>query len=64
MKMFKVCYGANIADKFYSLTDNLSTSLQSKKMSAISGQHLARLVISAIESTRNDRDADILFLSI
>ena len=61
MKKFNFCYGVNIAYKFYSLTDNLSKSLQSKKMSAISGQNLARLTIAAIESMRNDRDADNFF---
>ena len=61
MCKFRFYYGLDIAYKFYSLTDSLSKALQNKKMSAISGQRLARLTISTIEGMRTDRHADNFF---
>ena len=61
MCKFRFYYGLDIAYKFYSLTDSLSKALQNKKMSAISGQKLARLTISTIEGMRTDRHGDNFF---
>ena len=61
MKKFDFLGGLNLGYKFYSLTDNLSRALQSKKMSAVSGQRLARQTMSMFEKMRNDRDAKLLF---
>ena len=42
-------------------SDNLSRALQSKKMSAISGQKMAKDTIDMFEGMRNERDAKLLF---
>ena len=61
MTKFDFFFGLNLSQKFYNMTDNLSTALQSKKMSAISGQKLARETISTIEKMRNDSDAQLFY---
>ena len=62
MKQFSFFYGLNLSYKLYSITDNLSSCLQKKKMSAISSHEIARKTIQVLERLRNDHDAD-MFLS-
>ena len=58
MKQFSFFYGLLLSKKLYAITDNLSTCLQKKKMSAISGHEIARQSIKVLEKMRNDHDAD------
>ena len=48
MTKFDFYFGMHLGHKFYSLTDNLSEAQQKSKMSAVSGQRLARLTIQTI----------------
>ena len=61
MTKFDFYFGLHLGQKFYSLTDNLSQALQQSKMSAISGQRLARLTISTIEKMRDNESAGMFF---
>ena len=61
MELFQLYYGLHISHKLYSLTDDLSVALQSKKRSALSGQKLARLTMKTIERMRTEKDANIFF---
>ena len=47
--------------RLYEITDNLSRALQEKKMSAISGQRLARATLSITEAMRNDESFDMFY---
>ena len=58
---FDFYFALHLGYKFYSLTDNLSKSLQSSTLSAVAAQRLARLKISTIESMRNDEFAKLYF---
>ena len=61
MTKFNFFFGINLGQRLYSLTHNMSNSLQSKKMSTISGQRLARLTIATIESMRTEEYAQLFF---
>ena len=51
MTTFSLFFGLHLGYKLYAITNNLSKALQEKKMSAISGQRLARATLSTIEVT-------------
>ena len=52
MGKFDLFFGLHLGHRLYSHTDNLSKSLQSKKMSAASSKRLANLTISLFQSVR------------
>ena len=52
MGKFDLFFGLRLGHRLYSHTDNLSKSLQSKKMSAASSKRLANLTISLLQSVR------------
>lgn len=54
MQAFEFFFGLSLGERLFSHSDNLSKTLQSTKMSAVSGQHLAQLTKSVLESIRND----------
>ena len=56
MESFYFYFGVNLGYKLYSMTDNLSKSLQSTKMSALKGKTSANLVIETLGNMRNDED--------
>ena len=64
MKEFDFYYGLLLSQRLYALTDNLSKTLQNKNMPAISGQRLAWLTLSTLESMRNDHDANLFFQTV
>ena len=45
MEKFDFYFGLEVGLKIFVITDNLATTLQGNKMTAISGQKLARLTI-------------------
>ena len=61
MTMFSLFFGLQLGYRLYAITDNLSKALQEKKISAISGQRLARATFSTIEAMRNDQSFDIVY---
>lgn len=54
MKTFHYFFGLHISQRLFAHTDNLSKSLQAKRISATTGQKLASLTLSTLESIRND----------
>ena len=54
MQTFDFFFGLSFGERLFSHSDNLSKTLQSTKMSAVSGQRLAQLTKSVLESIRND----------
>ena len=53
MKTFNFFFCLGLDQQHYSLTDNLSKTLQEEKMSAVSGQRLASVTAETIQSMRN-----------
>ena len=51
---FNFLFGVPLGHHLLSLADNLSTSLQSKKMSTVGGQTAAKLTVSALKDLRQD----------
>ena len=54
MKTFQFFFGLQLSQRLFTHTDNLSKSLQSKHLSATTGQNLVRLTVNALESIRKD----------
>ena len=50
--------------RHYSLTDNLSQTLQKDKMSAVSGQRLTSSTTKTIQSMRNDSGFDLFYQTV
>ena len=61
MTTFSLFFGLQLDYRLYAISDNLSKTLQEKKMSAISGQRLARATLSTIEAMRNDESFDMFY---
>ena len=64
MKTFNFFFGVCLGQRHYSLTDNLSKTLQNEKMSAVSGQRLASLIAKTIQSMGNDSDFDLFYQAV
>ena len=60
MEKFELYFALHLSYKLYALTDNLSKTLQSHKMSALPGTRNAELTKKTIETIRND-ESFILF---
>ena len=56
-------FGLSLGERLFSHSDNLSKTLQSMKMSAVSGQRLTQLSKSILESIQND-DSFSAFYSV
>ena len=61
MTTFSFFFGFQLGCRLYPITNNLSEALQEKKMSAISGQHLARATLPTIEAMSNDGSFDMFY---
>ena len=61
MKTFKLFFGINLGFVIYSITDNLSKTLQAEKISAIESWEVAELTISTLERMRSEDGADNFF---
>ena len=64
MKLFKFFYGMHLSYKLYSITDNLSKTLQNENMSAVEGQRIAHLTLKTLENMRTDESADLFYTSV
>ena len=60
MEKFELYFALHLSHKLYALTDNLSKTLQSHKLSALSGTRNAELTKKTIETMRND-ESFVLF---
>ena len=61
MSSFRFFYGLNLSFKIYSITDNLSKTLQAESMSAVESQETAALTIKMLKRMRNQADADAFY---
>ena len=61
MKTFEFFYGLHLSHKIYSLTDNLSKTLQKESMSALEGQRIANLTIKTFQDMRTKEAADLFY---
>ena len=64
MKTFNFFFGLCIGQRLYSITDNVSKTLQKEKMSAVSGQRLAGLTTKTIQGMRNDADYNLFYQTV
>ena len=55
MKTFKFFFGLSLSHKLYSMTDNLSKTLQAERMSALTGRKQAELVIETVSGMSKDK---------
>ena len=61
MKTFKFFFGINLGFKIYSITDNLSKTIQGESMSAVESQEVAGLTIKTLEGMRSESNADAFY---
>ena len=61
MKSFKFFFSINLGFKVYSITDNLSKTIQGESMSAVESQEVAGLTIKTLESMRSESNADAFY---
>ena len=53
---FNHFFGVNLGERLFSMTDNLSRTLQQTRMSAVQGQRLAEMTKQTIQKMRTDDD--------
>ena len=61
METFDFYFGLKLGKLLYSHTDKLSQTLQSEKMSAVSGKRLVMLNVETISNLRNSKSFDALY---
>ena len=64
MTSFDLFFGLSIGYRLFSHTDNLSKTLQAEKMSACSSKKNANLVVSVLESMRNEESFNNIYDAI
>lgn len=61
MMSFKFFYGINVSFTIYSITDNLSKTLQSQAILAVEAQKTTKLSLETLERMRPQENSDALF---
>jgi len=61
MSQFRFFFGLNLAHTVYSLTDNLSKTLQKEKLSASAGKSVAMKTVETFQNMRSESSADLFF---
>ena len=64
MRTFSFFFGLCLGQRLYSLTDNLSKTVQKEKMSALGAQRIASLTVTTIEGMRNDESFNMFYKSV
>ena len=64
METFDFIYGAMLGEMVLKHSDNLSSTLQHKSMSAAGGQEIARMTIQTLESLRNDQYFNLFWMKV
>ena len=64
MKSFPFFFGLCISHRLYSLTDNLSKTLQKERMSALESKHLADLTLETLRGMRNEEHFNLFFQTV
>ena len=61
LESFSFFFELNLGQKFYAHTDNLSRTMQQKKMSAVKGKELADLTVKTLQAMKNDRGFSLFY---
>ena len=61
MQTFNLFYGSHLGYKLYSISHNLSKTLQAENMSVIESQKVASLMVKTLEGIRKISDAKAFF---
>ena len=64
MESFSFFFGLLLSHRLYSLTDNLSKTLQKERMSALNGQRLANLTVETLKGMRTGQAFDLFYESV
>ena len=64
MNTFSFFFGLNLGERLFAHTDNLSKTLQKEKMSAVSGQRMAKLTTEVLRSFRNDESFESFYAAV
>ena len=64
MESFWFFFGLLLSHRLYSLTDNLSKTLQKERISALNGQRLAKLTVETLEGMRTNESFDLFCESV
>ena len=64
MTSFEFFYGSNLAYQLYSMTDNLSTTIQKESFSAADGQRSADLTLQVLKGVRTDEAAKLFYVTV
>ena len=61
-KTFQYFYGVFLGELILKHSDNLSKTLQSPKLSASEGQHIAEMTVRTLQTLRNDTNFDLFWV--
>ena len=64
METFDFIFGAMLGEMVLKLSDNLSSTLQYKSMSAAGGQEIADMTMQTLESLRNDQYYNLFWMKV
>ena len=64
METFDFIYGAMLGEMVLKHSDNLSSTLQHKSMSAAGGQEITRMTMQTLESLRNDQSFNLFWTKV
>ena len=64
MKSFDFFFGLLLGERLFSHTDNLSKTLQDKRMSAVSGQRVTMQTVETLQHIRSDTSFDAFSESV
>ena len=63
-KTFQYFYGVFLGELILKHSDNLSKTLQSPKLSASEGQHIAEMTVRTLQTLRNDTNFDLFWVKV
>ena len=58
---FQFFYSSNLSQRLFAISDNLSKTLQKVSMSALSGLHLAGLIVKNYQKMRSNEEVELFF---
>ena len=61
MRIFEFFFGLCLGQRLFMITDNLSKTLQSQSLSAVSGQNLANLTLKTLQQMRTDDNFKLFY---
>ena len=64
MKTFNFVFGAMLGEMILRHTDNLSSTLQHRSMSAAEGQEIAHMTVQTLKTLRSDQSFDVFWSKV